>query len=144
MERKDFLSHCGKLCLAAIIPPILLSGCAVPGVVKGVIKDNALLIPKSAFIQHKKGKEIQRSYVIAYHDELNFPIVVFPQPNYSAFLMQCSHQGAELQIHGDILVCPAHGSEFDNKGNAIEGPAQLPLRPFVVKEEKEQIKIILA
>lgn len=144
MERKTFITHCGKLCMAAVLPSIILSGCAAPDLVKGEIKDNSLVIPKSAFIQNKKGKTSQRSHVIAYHDELNFPIIVFSQPTYNAFLMQCSHQGAELQVHGDTLVCPAHGSEFDAKGNAIEGPATLPLRPFEIKEEKEYLKIILA
>jgi Rieske Fe-S protein len=144
MERKTFINQCGMLCLAAILPSALLIGCAAPGLVKGVIKDNTLIIPKSAFVTSKNGKVSQRSYVLAYHDELNFPIILFPQPKYTAFLMQCSHQGAELQIHGDTIVCPAHGSEFDNKGNAIEGPATLPLRPFEVIEEAENLKIILA
>lgn len=132
------------LCLAAILPSALLIGCATPGLVKGVISGNSLVIPKSAFVINKKGKEGQRSHVIAYHDELNFPIIVFTQPTFTAFLMQCSHQGAELQVHGDTIVCPAHGSEFDTKGNAIEGPATLPLRAFEVKEEGENIKITLA
>jgi len=132
------------LCLAAVIPSLFLSGCAAPGLVKGVINGNALVIPKSAFVINKKGKTSQRSHVIAYHDELNFPIIIFPQPKYTAFLMQCSHQGTELQMHGDTMVCPAHGSEFDTKGNAIEGPATLPLRPFEVKEEGEKLKIILS
>jgi Rieske Fe-S protein len=44
--------------------------------------------------------------------------------------MQCSHQGAELQASGDRLTCPAHGSEFDNKGFAQQGPADQALRSF--------------
>ena len=46
--------------------------------------------------------------------------------------MQCAHQGAELQASGDVLTCPAHGSEFNNKGVVTNGPASRNLRTFPV------------
>ena len=46
--------------------------------------------------------------------------------------MQCTHQGAELQASGDMLQCPAHGSEFNNKGTVTNGPADTDLRTFPV------------
>jgi Rieske Fe-S protein len=57
--------------------------------------------------------------------------------------MRCSHQGAELQVFGDKLQCPAHGSEFDNKGGVQSGPADIKLRTFAVVIENNQLKISL-
>lgn len=143
MDRKLFINQCSKLCIAAFLPSMLLSACATPGFVKGELQDNKLVIPIDSFQFIDKGKAKQREYIIAYHNELNFPILVTNLPKYKAFLMQCSHQGAELQMHGDILVCPAHGSEFDTQGTVIEGPATLPLRTFEVKLIGTNLNIIL-
>ena len=57
--------------------------------------------------------------------------------------MQCTHQGAELQVFGDKLQCPAHGSEFTNKGIVQSGPAETKLRSFPVIIEANQLKISL-
>jgi Rieske Fe-S protein len=57
--------------------------------------------------------------------------------------MRCTHQGAELQVFGDKLQCPAHGSEFSSKGAVQNGPADNTLRTFPVTIEKNQLKISL-
>jgi Rieske Fe-S protein len=57
--------------------------------------------------------------------------------------MKCTHQGSELQVFGDALQCPSHGSEFDKHGGLLNGPADKPLRTFPVKIENDQLKISL-
>jgi Rieske Fe-S protein len=57
--------------------------------------------------------------------------------------MQCTHQGAELQAFGDKLQCPAHGSEFSNRGQVESGPATAPLRTFPVSADNNELKISL-
>jgi len=76
---------------------------------------------------------------------LAFPIYVFrvSENEFSALWMQCSHQGNELQALGDQLHCPAHGSEFDFKGQVTQGPASHNLRSFPVAIQSDQIFIDL-
>jgi Rieske Fe-S protein len=58
-------------------------------------------------------------------------------------LMVCTHQGAELQVFGDKLQCPAHGSEFSNRGVLENGPANRDLRKFPIVIENNTLKISL-
>lgn len=39
---------------------------------------------------------------------------------YHALWTGCTHQGTELQVFGDRLQCPAHGSEFANTGAVLK------------------------
>ena len=57
--------------------------------------------------------------------------------------MQCTHQGSQLQVFGDKLQCPAHGSEFSNQGLVQNGPADQTLRKFPVYIESDFLKISL-
>jgi len=57
--------------------------------------------------------------------------------------MRCPHQGEELQVFGDRLECPAHGSEFNNKGIVQNGPADSNLRTFPVTIINNQLNISL-
>lgn len=86
-----------------------------------------------------------RNYIIVHNDILQFPICIFRfnENEYSALWMQCTHQGNEVQVYGDRLECPAHGSVFDNKGTVQQGPAEKALRIFPVTIEKKQIRISL-
>ncbi|MFV8347346.1 ubiquinol-cytochrome c reductase iron-sulfur subunit [Flavobacterium sp. ZB4P13] len=76
---------------------------------------------------------------------IKYPICVyrFDANNYSALLMQCTHQGTELQVFGDKLQCSAHGSEFSSKGNVENGPADRNLRNFPIKIDNNTLKISL-
>jgi Rieske Fe-S protein len=60
-----------------------------------------------------------------------------------ALLPQCTHQGSELNVFDESLVCPAHGSEFDSKGNLLSGPAEEPLSIFPATIDGEYLKISL-
>ena len=79
------------------------------------------------------------------NESLQYPLCVYrlDDDSYSAVLMQCTHQGAELQVAGDQLTCPAQGSEFDNTGMVTQGPAAMNLRSFPVSIENEQLFIDL-
>jgi Rieske Fe-S protein len=58
--------------------------------------------------------------------------------------MQCTHQGAELSAHGEILVCPSHGSEFDRQGQVLSGPAEQNLKKFKLTTDENYLYIHLA
>lgn len=142
MERKDFLKTCGFACLAGVVPGILLEGCGSGKVIAGTMDQTGLLVPLSAFGQ-TKGKE--KKYIVVEHASLKYPVCLyrFNDNEYSALLMRCTHQGAELQVVGDRLECPAHGSQFTNKGTVKNGPADTNLRTFLVSIQNDQLHILL-
>ncbi|WP_345330046.1 Rieske (2Fe-2S) protein [Mucilaginibacter defluvii] len=79
------------------------------------------------------------------HESLRFPICLFRNgtDSFTALWMQCSHQGAELQVAGNQLTCPAHGSAFDHLGNVVDGPAARALRTFPVSLRDSELFIDL-
>jgi Rieske Fe-S protein len=145
MERKDFIKTCGFACLGGIGISILLESCGTLQILTGEIAGDDLIVPLTQFAIGPAHKKQFRRYIILNNDLLKFPICVyrFNETTYSALWMQCTHQGAELQVFGDKLQCPAHGSEFNNKGMMQNGPADTNLRSFPIIIEQDQIKISL-
>ncbi|XAZ82134.1 Rieske (2Fe-2S) protein (plasmid) [Fibrella sp. ES10-3-2-2] len=64
--------------------------------------------------------------------------------NYTAVLMQCTHQGNDLNAHDGYLSCPAHGSEYDTDGRVTEGPAEESLKRYSVTTDEQYIYINIA
>lgn len=141
MKRKEFLKTCGFACLGGAAMTSLLEGCSSGKSISGTIDHSDLVIPVTAF-SHKDG---YRKYVVVEHEKLKYPVCVyrFSETEYTALLMRCTHQGAELQVFGARLQCPAHGSEFTNKGVVKTGPADTNLRSFPVTMLNNQLYISL-
>jgi len=142
MERKEFLKTCGFACMGAAITSSLLESCGSTKIVAGTISQSDLVIPVSSFLI--KGNKF-RTYVVVHNDQLSYPVCLyrFNGNEYSALFMRCTHQGTELQVFGDRLQCPAHGSEFSNKGIVGNGPADANLRTFPVSIQNDNIYISL-
>ena len=142
MERKAFLKTCGFACLGVSLGGMLLEGCTSGKMVTAVIEDTDLVVPVSAFINKQNGYS---KYIVVQHEKLKYPVCVyrFSENEYTALLMRCTHQGAELQVFGDRLECPAHGSEFSNKGIVQTGPAETNLRTLPITIKNNQLNISL-
>ena len=145
MDRKEFLKACGFGCLATITGISLLQSCSTSQVLSKEIKGSDILVPISDFETVSNGKTEYKKYVIIQNEILQFPICIyrFSETEYKALLMKCTHQGAELQVFGDKLQCAVHGSEFSNKGNVENGPANTDLRNFPIIIENNILKISL-
>lgn len=145
MDRKEFLKICSWGCLGVAGMSLLLQGCAGTKYFDTPIVGEGLALPLTAFEKNKNGQTTYLHYVVAQNEKLQYPVCVyrFSNTEYSALLMRCSHQGAELQVFGDRLQCPAHGSEFSNKGEVQNGPADTPLRVLPVKIENNVLNISL-
>jgi len=143
MERRAFVRKCGMGCLGVLSSSMLLQGCAGTRYISGSIEGSFLSINEDAFLSEDKG---YLKHIVVQNDALQYPIVVFrfDSNKYKAMLMRCTHQGTELQVFGDRLQCPAHGSEFTNKGNVQNGPADTALRSFPVIKEFTTLKIDLS
>jgi len=145
MNRKSFIKSCGMACVGGSAVAALLQSCGISKTMTGAISDSDLVVSLADF-ETRAGKETHyKNYIIVNNDQLKFPVCVYriDAKTYSALWLQCSHQGAELQVFGDKLQCPAHGSEFNNKGMVTGGPASDHLRSFPVTVENDQLKISL-
>lgn len=143
MDRKEFLRTGCVACIGVALGSSLLQGCITTGkYVKGTLTDRGLLLDVKDF---ETGKKDFKPYLIVRHDAIEFPICVYhiEEETYTALMMKCTHQGAELQVAGDQLTCQAHGSEFDRWGKATQGPATLPLRSFPVSVANGKVFIDL-
>jgi len=141
MDRRSFIKKGCVACAGLSFLGVLVQSCQSVKYVGGELGESGITVPLTAF-DTKKG---HYPYVIVRNDELQFPICVYriSETAYSALLMRCSHQGAELQVAGDQLVCPAHGSEFDKMGKVTQSPAIADLRKFPVIIKNDQLFIDL-
>lgn len=123
-----------------------MQGCTSAYYVTAQLSGADMIVPASAFEVEKKGTISFRNYVIAHQERLEYPICIYrlSATDYQALLMRCTHQGTELQVFGDRLQCPAHGSEFSITGSVQNGPAEIPLRTFPVLLENGNLKIRLS
>jgi Rieske Fe-S protein len=147
MKRRDFIRTSCLSCISGSALTLALQGCSSAYYAKQIdLKQNELVIKKSEFIEIKKDKQSMRNVIVAKYEKLGFPIAIFrlDENQYSAIYLECTHQGNEVQPHGNYLVCEGHGSEFDNKGKVTQGPAEKALRTFEVKTDQENIYINLA
>ncbi|MBA3680198.1 MAG: Rieske (2Fe-2S) protein [Bacteroidetes bacterium] len=145
MDRKEFLKVCGGSCLGLMGISLLNQSCTGTHYVQSVADKNQLPVPKTEFTEIKKNKTEFRKYIVVKSDKIEQPIIVYRKADnsYEALLLRCTHQGIELNVNGDILTCSAHGSEFSNKGEVIQGPADQKLKSFVVTNDEKNIYIQL-
>ena len=145
MNRKEFIKLCAGGCLGAVFLQTTLSGCATQKQVNAMVIGENLEVPLVAFEKIKDGELTYLDSVIVRNPMLQYPVAVFrfSQDDYQALLMKCTHQGTELKLYGDTLQCIAHGSEFDNKGNATNGVAVAELRKFPVVIDNQKLRISL-
>ena len=145
MQRREFIKSSCAACLSLTVLSTLVTSCAVTKYVPGNLGRDGLTISKDEFKIKQKGGTAYSSFIIVRNESLQFPICVyrFNESEYSALWMKCSHQGAELQVSGDVLQCTAHGSEFNNKGRVTNGPAGVNLRTFPVTISNNELFIDL-
>lgn len=145
MDRKEFLKICSGSCLGLVGISLLNQSCAGTHYVQSVANNDQLPVSKNEFIEIKKNKTVFRKYIVVKSDKIEQPVIVYRKADnsYEALLLRCTHQGVELNVNGDILTCSAHGSEFSNKGEVIQGPADQNLKRFLVSNDEKNIYIQL-
>lgn len=144
MNRRCFIhvtcSVCGSLPAAA-----WLGSCSPVHYVTGSLTSEGILLSTVKFLDPSQKGAYYRKYIIVRHDDLEYPICLYrlSEKDYTALLMRCTHQGTELLAGGDKLHCPAHGSEYDQRGKVTQGPAEQNLRTFPVVADDMRILIQL-
>lgn len=146
MNRRTFVKQGCLACVGLSLGSLLLDSCQSVKYSTGTMVGDKLAVPLSEFNStDKNGKQTMRHYIIVKHDSLQYPICVYrvSATEFTSIWLRCSHQGAELQVSGDTLVCQAHGSEFDSKGKVTNGPADKDLRTFKTVADEGFVNIAL-
>ncbi len=146
MRRNEFIKTCCITCFSGSLFATLLQSCeSLNYFALSAISNNQIIVKKTEFIKTDKSKTVQRKYILVKIEKFNFPIYVnrISEGNFSAILMECSHNSCELNPHGDYLICPCHGSEFTNLGVVQNPPANKNLRSFKTTSDNENIYIQL-
>lgn len=89
----------------------------------------------------KQGQNIQIPYDIplgiSFYDKV---IVKRTAREIIFFSARCPHLGCIINhMENDQLVCPCHGSHFDQNGQNLSGPAASPLKKLAYKKD-DQLK----
>lgn len=140
MERRKFIKTSCIACLGGFSIAALAESCTVSKQYSAAISGSDMIVPLKQFENTGGGF---KQYVVVQNDALKYPVCIyrFSEKEYKALWMSCPHQGAELQVFGSKLQCPAHGSEFDNTGKVTNAPATENLRSFPLTIENENLKI---
>lgn len=143
MNRRKFISTGCISCLSGDLLLSVLESCGTSKMINASIVDADMIVPLKHFANRKENGF--KNYLVVQNEKLQYPICIYRinENTYHALLMKCTHQGAELQVFGDKLQCPAHGSEFNNNGSVAGGPAANPLRSLPVTIQNNELKISL-
>lgn len=143
IPRRTFLRRAQQVALGACALgaraalPMLGAGCASVPYVLGERRDDAVDLPFSALDANGRA--------LVEVPELDLPIFVRRIAGRPAIALstRCSHRGCEVEPFADRLICPCHGSEYTLEGAVLQGPAELPLQQFPVRELSDRLVIAL-
>jgi len=144
LPRREFLRSARQAALGACVLgaraalPAFALGCASVPYVRGDRRDDEVHLPFASL------DEDGRALVEV--PGLDLPIFVRRIPGTPAVALstRCMHRGCEVEPSTDRLVCPCHGSEYALDGTVLEGPTELPLERFRVRELSDGLVIELA
>jgi Rieske Fe-S protein len=144
LARREFLRSARQAAVGACLLgargalPMMALGCASVPYVRGDRRDDEVHLPFTAL--DKDGRALVEV------PGLDLPIFVRRVPGTPAVALstRCMHRGCEVEPSTDRLVCPCHGSEYALDGAVLEGPTELPLERFRVRELSDGLVIELA
>lgn len=145
MERRKFLGNSCKALIAFPLGVGMASCGSIYYATNFKLEDGKVSIPLSEFQIQKDGKTKLRKYILLNTDKFNFPICIYRigKNEFTSSLMECTHQGCELNVAGGAFSCPCHGSEFSTLGKVLEGPAEYDLKTFDTISNENNIYVTI-
>jgi cytochrome b6-f complex iron-sulfur subunit len=118
--RRDFMTA-----LAGLASGLAVGGCAAAATVRVAPSDGVLRVPlrdvpqlagPGGYLRLQPEGEATPIYVLS-----------VGAAEYVALSPICTHLGCTVDVQGERLVCPCHGSTYDRTGEVLRGPAERPL-----------------
>jgi Rieske Fe-S protein len=133
MHRREFVARCAAGCVG-----LALAGCVslvthpVP-VTAGRVRLSLAAYPELAKLD---------GAIRIQPDGMADPVYVLATAaGYRALSPICTHRGCTVDVSGERLVCPCHGSTYDREGRVLKGPAQRALATYPVTQAGDELLI---
>jgi Rieske Fe-S protein len=135
MDRREFVTVCA--CAGA---GMLLVGCASLVTHPVPVTGQQVRLTLSEYPELSKPDGAIKVLPTDWED----PIYVLADPTeFTAISPICTHRGCTVDVHGERLVCPCHGSTYDRQGRVLRGPAERSLTRFRVTRTGDSLTIDL-
>lgn len=135
VSRREFVERLSIGVVGAV--PLMAGACAKFQYVGGGLENGRLVVSLAEF----------GAGPFALVDAPNLPMPIYlyrhADGEFTAVLTRCMHRGCQVDPAGGHLVCPCHGSEYDNAGGVLKGPTQHPLIRFPVEARDGNLYIAL-
>ncbi len=137
--RRDFLKTLAAAVVSSAGAPLLLTGCAGLATVRAQVSENRITLKKT----ETRALTVPNGILVVRAPQLSGPIILrnLAEVGIVAVSSICTHSGCEVRAMPHSLQCPCHGSEYDELGDVLEGPASQPLKRYQVEETKDLIII---
>lgn len=139
LTRREFIRRVETLSAGAMCGALLpgMAGCARFQFVNSGVEAGRLVVSSEEFGSGP--------FALVEAPNLPMPIYLYRHEDgeFTAVLTRCMHRGCQVEAADGHLVCPCHGSEYDNAGRVLKGPTQLPLIRFPVEVSDGNIYISL-
>lgn len=131
LDRRDFVTTCALACCGA-----LLAGCVSMVTHPVPVSGGRVRIPLAKY------PELSRpaGAIKVQPEGMQDPVYVLATSSgFTAVSPICTHRGCTVDVSGERLVCPCHGSTYDREGRVLKGPAQRALQRFTVSRTGDEL-----
>ena len=137
--RRQFLKTLGGVIISSAGAPILLNGCAGLATIRAQLDGNQIKLATT----ETQALSVPNGILVVKAPQLPGPIILrnLPEVGIIAVSSICSHRGCEVRPMPHSLQCPCHGSEYDEFGEVLEGPATQPLKRYEIEETGDSLII---
>jgi len=135
LRRREFLGLCA--CVAA---GSVLGACASVLVRQVPVSNGRVELP---LVQYPElGQAGAALQILPEGQTQPLIVIVDAEGKHSVISSECTHKGCTVEVQGERIVCPCHGSTYDRKGDVLKGPAQRSLRRYPSRLTSDGVLII--
>jgi thiosulfate dehydrogenase [quinone] large subunit len=136
MKRRDFVTTCALAGAGA-----LLGGCVAMVTHPVPVTGGRVQLPLASYPELAKPNGAIRILPAASDDPIY--VLSLGDGEFRAVSPICTHRGCTVDVQGERLVCPCHGSTYDRSGTVLRGPAERALARYAVTREGDALLIDL-
>jgi Rieske Fe-S protein len=136
MDRREFVVSCA---LAGC--GLMLSGCVAMVTHPVPVSGGRVQLSLASYPELAKPNGAIRILPAAASDPIY--VLAVGTSEYRAVSPICTHRGCTVDVQGERLVCPCHGSTYDRNGTVLRGPAERALTRYPVAREGDTLVITL-
>lgn len=135
MHRREFLGLC-----ATVAAGSLFAACASVLVRQVPVSNGRVELPLAQYPElTQAGAALQ---ILPDGETKPLIVVVDASGKHSVISSECTHKGCTVEVQGERIVCPCHGSTYDRKGDVLKGPAQRSLRRYQSRLTSDGVLVI--